>query len=1116
MPMPHDIMEVDDEYQPSSSKTNGAFAPQSSSFSYNPEKNSHLKGRKRFIADLADLKDETKNGLTIQGLFAKKVRPGDDEGSIEFLVEYKSTNVQFAINLLISDPSEYPKSHSCFGYSPDADSPRVSEVLEDIASESPRPIRDTIERLLKSLSKVLIIKKPTVADESESEMDEDGSSMAADDYEVFSDLGEFHGEGSKVEEHDKLAALQRDFVEVVASSYRPGFVRVSGDDFVLSVSLPVIKLAESIPPRALMAWDRRLLSRSQHLVLLISGFHSVYPPLESDGTYTSFSTRLGVNITFKVGLSGRYKPSKEHVQESARKHGLIIQDAEDELRIQAEKEADERAQQMFDMDDENEAVPEPEVAVADEEEEDAGRFETFSLSSSLESLLEQSFLKILQLRKKFGLGWAGAELLHSEIEKSQMMDETVYTKMKKDFIAADKSEFHQQRTTILPLDPLGGQGKTDAINLPLTAFSYLIRRLSLCTKYCIVCHNKLNSDYEALKPYVCDSKLCSYQYFSLNRGPSLEYEIIHNPVTVDLLVSLAYVSAAEEAMDDPLPVGLGLRVPPSQNQTSTNALVDFDDLDLLQMRKAIVQLIDSLPPIQDMKKHLQRKVRAGKSKPKLKDCDPSVLPAAWTLLRWCVASCTAHLEDITSEEESIHPLESKYRQFRLTVGAPHAEAKFKSAIVEAQNSNNLLKQYPVLYAFHGSPLKNWHSIIRHGLWFKTIAHGRAYGHGVYLAKDGNVSMGTYAVTARTTWNKSQILPSSCTALVEVVNLPDQFVSHNPYYVVQHTHWLMCRYLLVRGTEREPTNSSPTDKIPPKIPTVKLKDSPVIGNKSVQIPDPAYHVEMLLNARTAEYVEENPDDEDLEVFELQLQPLQEDVKRPVDVIVIDDSDDDYKIQPQKKQKAPSKPRNDWKHDPDWVNKAVPNLLPPPEDASPGATMAVQRELKATLREQEKAASLRELGWYMPPDLIGDNLFQWIVEMHSFDPDIPIAKDLKAKKVNSLIFEIRFPPTFPIAPPFFRILTPRFLPFIHGGGGHVTGGGSICMDLLTADGWLPSYSIPAVLLQIKLAISNLDPRPARLAKNWDQPYHVSEALAGYKRAAATHGWQVPAGLDRMLAT
>lgn len=52
-----------------------------------------------------------------------------------------------------------------------------------------------------------------------------------------------------------------------------------------------------------------------------------------------------------------------------------------------------------------------------------------------------------------------------------------------------------------------------------------------------------------------------------------------------------------------------------------------------------------------------------------------------------------------------------------------------------------------------------------------------------------------------------------------------------------------------------------------------------------------------------------------------------------------------------------------------------------------------------------------------------------------------------------------------------------------------GGSMCMDLLTSDGWLPSYSIPAILLQIKLAISNLEPQPARLAQNWNMCVNVS---------------------------
>jgi hypothetical protein len=38
--------------------------------------------------------------------------------------------------------------------------------------------------------------------------------------------------------------------------------------------------------------------------------------------------------------------------------------------------------------------------------------------------------------------------------------------------------------------------------------------------------------------------------------------------------------------------------------------------------------------IDEMKKHLERRVKAGKSKPRLKDLDPAVLPAAWSILRW--------------------------------------------------------------------------------------------------------------------------------------------------------------------------------------------------------------------------------------------------------------------------------------------------------------------------------------------------------------------------------------------------------------------------------------------------------------------------------------------------
>ena len=220
----------------------------------------------------------------------------------------------------------------------------------------------------------------------------------------------------------------------MASNYRPGFIHLGGDDFLVTVSLPVITLSNSIPPHALMAWDRRLLSCSQHLTLLISGFHGLYPVLENDVSYTSSAQRMGVSLGFKVGLSQRYKPGAEQALEVVRKHGLITHEAEDEVRMQANWTAMQQRYERSDSDDLDEDESTPAEAAPVEEEiinVDEGRFDGFSLSSSLESLMDQSFLKIVQLRRKFDLGWAGAELLHSEIEISQRLDEEVL-KMKHD------------------------------------------------------------------------------------------------------------------------------------------------------------------------------------------------------------------------------------------------------------------------------------------------------------------------------------------------------------------------------------------------------------------------------------------------------------------------------------------------------------------------------------------------------------------------------------------------------------------------------------------------------------------------------------------------------------
>lgn len=120
-----------------------------------------------------------------------------------------------------------------------------------------------------------------------------------------------------------------------------------------------------------------------------------------------------------------------------------------------------------------------------------------------------------------------------------------------------------------------------------------------------------------------------------------------------------------------------------------------------------------------------------------------------------------------------------------------------------------------------------------------------------------------------------------------------------------------------------------------------------------------------------------------------------------------------------------------------------LIPPPSYASSTATRRLQGELKAVLRTQE-STPIHELGWYINPDSV-TNVYQWIFEFHSFDEKLPLAQDMKSLGVKSIILEARFGSSFPMSPPFIRVIKPRFLGFQQGGGGHVTLGGALCMEV-----------------------------------------------------------------------
>lgn len=201
----------------------------------------------------------------------------------------------------------------------------------------------------------------------------------------------------------------------------------------------------------------------QYLTLLISGFHGSYPALSETGQVASGFSK----IRFNVGLSDS-KPSKEVVEATTRSFGL----KEDEKYTpEPEPEIPEYDEDDPDTWDIPVREPTPEL----EPTMEPGRFDKFSLSTSLESLMNQSLIPLIQLRIKFGIGWAGAEVLLAGQTAKQISAEQAFQFFELEIQAADMEE---KGIADLPHDPLwrppasGIQG----INLPLVAYSYLIRR----------------------------------------------------------------------------------------------------------------------------------------------------------------------------------------------------------------------------------------------------------------------------------------------------------------------------------------------------------------------------------------------------------------------------------------------------------------------------------------------------------------------------------------------------------------------------------------------------------------------------------------------------------------
>jgi ubiquitin-conjugating enzyme E2 Q len=179
---------------------------------------------------------------------------------------------------------------------------------------------------------------------------------------------------------------------------------------------------------------------------------------------------------------------------------------------------------------------------------------------------------------------------------------------------------------------------------------------------------------------------------------------------------------------------------------------DIDDLDATERSAALSLILRGIPPVLDMRAYIRS--NPGKSLASWNRIDKNAL----ILLQWIISSNRSLIlqddavpipagepekPENLEEAENVNPnkvqgIPNHWMQFRFLQGTPERERLFMKELTTVSQSGS---QHPSIFAWHGSPLRNWHSIIRTGLDFETVDFGRSYGDGVYMSKLFSTSIG---------------------------------------------------------------------------------------------------------------------------------------------------------------------------------------------------------------------------------------------------------------------------------------------------------------------------------------------------------------------------------------
>ncbi|CAF3865653.1 unnamed protein product [Rotaria magnacalcarata] len=340
-------------------------------------------------------------------------------------------------------------------------------------------------------------------------------------------------------------------------------------------------------------------------------------------------------------------------------------------------------------------------------------------------------------------------------------------------------------------------------NLPNLNYGYLVQfckyfeyRMRNLNSLCVMCGKRtldLIDQKQISKPTICDDYTCfSDAMDSKFRDDPLPPSIFSIEIA-DFLLLLVYAAVHSnryELILDPYPKLI------NPYNTSTTLLDQHGNQQ--QNIHELRNIIDQIMTMGSITQYEAAKISL-RSMIELKH------PWGFSFFHWLMGTNRYHFS-LIPEKYQIKDINTKYQYF-----IKHED------IVKHVNFKKLRAEKGSIFAFHGSPQENWHSILRSGLQIGKggyLINGAAYGAGIYASPSFQFST-LYTRVSRfygpstqfhhDTDSTAEIPPLkkrrwSCIALCEIINSPDVYKKHtNDIWTIQDPNLICTRFIFFFST-----------------------------------------------------------------------------------------------------------------------------------------------------------------------------------------------------------------------------------------------------------------------------------------------------------------------------